>query len=115
MGGVGIDFPVVYPTAGLARPFIGNDESRRAACRAFNTYIADTFRDYSDKMTPVAVIPMNTPDEAIAELEYVANTLNLKVVVMASLIRRPINSSVRKGEVNQLPSSDDVLGIDSDS
>jgi predicted TIM-barrel fold metal-dependent hydrolase len=114
MGELGLDFTVLYPTTGLALPFIGNDESRRAACRAFNMYIADTFRDYSDKMTPVAVIPMNTPDEAIEELEYVANTLKLKVVVMASLIRRPISSYVRKGEVNRLASWYDVLGIDSD-
>ena len=58
---LGLDFSVLYPTIGLALPFIGNDESRQAACRAFNMYIADTFRDYSDRMTPVAVIPMNTP------------------------------------------------------
>src|SRR6266849_2014002 len=114
MGELGLDFTVLYPTTGLALPFIGNDESRRAACRAFNMYIADTFRDYSDKMTPVAIIPMNTPDEAIAELDYVANTLKLKVVVMASLIRRPIASYVRKGETNRLASWYDVLGIDSD-
>src|SRR5712692_11412768 len=114
MGELGLDFTVLYPTTGLALPFIGNDESRQAACRAFNMYIADTFRAYSDKMTPVAVIPMNTPDEAIAELDYVANILKLKVVVMASLIRRPIASYVRKGEVNRLASWYDVLGIDSD-
>jgi predicted TIM-barrel fold metal-dependent hydrolase len=33
---------------------------------------------------------------------------------MASLIRRPITSYVRKGEVNRLASWYDVLGIDSD-
>src|SRR5260370_42285601 len=93
---------------------MGNDESRRAGCRAFNMYIADTFRDYSDKMTPVAIIPMNTPDEAIAELDYVANTLKLKVVVMASLIRRPNASYGRKGETNRLASWYDELAIDTD-
>src|SRR5712692_1223464 len=33
---LGIDFSVLYPTAGLGVPFHPNDEMRRATCRAFN-------------------------------------------------------------------------------
>jgi len=33
--------------------------------------MADMFGDYRDRICPVAVIPMHTPDEAIEELEYV--------------------------------------------
>jgi len=82
-------FTVLYPTAGLGVPFIGNDERRQATCRAMNMYMADAFREFADRMTPAAVIPMNTPAEAIAELEHVVKTLGLKVVVMGSLVRRP--------------------------
>src|ERR1700730_331322 len=35
---------------------------------------------------------MHTPEEAIDQLEYVVRTLGLKVVMMTSLIRRPIES-----------------------
>jgi predicted TIM-barrel fold metal-dependent hydrolase len=86
----GIDFAVLYPTVGLAAPHIREDELRRATCRALNTFYSDIFREYADRLTPAAVIPMHTPQEAIAELEYAVKTLGLKVVMMAGHVRRPI-------------------------
>ena len=83
---LGLDFTVLYPTTGLGVPFIGNDERRQATCRALNMYMADAFREFADRMTPAAVIPMNTPAEAIAELEYVVRTLGLKVAVMGCIV-----------------------------
>jgi predicted TIM-barrel fold metal-dependent hydrolase len=56
-------------------PNIGNEEMRRAVCRALNIYHADIFRSYSDRLTPIAAIPMHTPQEAIEELEYAAETI----------------------------------------
>jgi hypothetical protein len=41
-----------------------------------------------DRLTPSAVIPMHTPEEAVAELEFVANTLKLKTVTVNTEIRR---------------------------
>jgi hypothetical protein len=35
LGELGIDFAVLYPTAGLRVPRIADDTQRRAACRAF--------------------------------------------------------------------------------
>ncbi len=55
---LGIDFGVIYPTAGLSIPRIDDDETRRAVIRAFNIVTADYFRDLSDRLTPAAVIPM---------------------------------------------------------
>ena len=60
----GMDFTVLYPTAGLGIPFHPDDETRRATCRAFNRFIAEFFGEFSDRMTPAAVIPMHTPEEA---------------------------------------------------
>jgi hypothetical protein len=68
---IGTDFAVIYPTAGLGLPRIKDDEVRRAVIRAYNIVSADYFRDFSDRMTPAAVIPMHTPEEAIEELEFV--------------------------------------------
>jgi predicted TIM-barrel fold metal-dependent hydrolase len=86
----GIDFAVLYPTAGLEAPYIRDEELRRASCRAFNTFHADIYRDYADRLTPAVVIPMDTPREAIEELEYAVKTLGLKVIMMAGHVRRPI-------------------------
>jgi len=43
---------------------------RRALCRALNQHNAEYFGEFSDRMTPAAVIPMHTPEEAIEELEH---------------------------------------------
>jgi predicted TIM-barrel fold metal-dependent hydrolase len=110
---LGLDFSVLYPTQGLGIYAIRNDEIRQATCRAFNMYIADAFRDYSDRLTPAAAIPMHTPEEAIAELNHVKQ-LSLKAIVMGSLIRRPIPAYTSNGESHRTAAWYDVLALDSE-
>ena len=79
MGELGLDFAVLYPTSGaLFAPFLRDEEVRRAACRAFNLYTAEQFRGLGDRLTPAAVIPMHTPQEAVDELEFAVKTLGRK-------------------------------------
>jgi predicted TIM-barrel fold metal-dependent hydrolase len=110
----GFDFTVLYPTLGLRMPFIPDAESRRVACRAFNRFLADQFGEFSDRMTPAAVIPMHTPQEAIEELEYAVRTLGLKVVMLQSMVIRSLNP--QGGRTSEAAGGlwFDVLGIDSD-
>jgi predicted TIM-barrel fold metal-dependent hydrolase len=112
---MGIDFAVLYPSAGLRVPFIADAEMRAVTCRAFNKFSAAHFRQFSDRLTPAAVIPMHTPQEAIAELEYAVGTLGLKVAMMASLIRRPIRAAQRSSaEPNPYARWLDTLALDSE-
>ncbi len=92
----GIDFAVVYTTLGLVQSTLPEDDLRQAVCRALNTMNADMFRPYADRMTPVAVIPMFTPEEAIAEAEYAVNELGLKAIMIANHIRRPIPAHLQR-------------------
>ena len=92
---LGLDFSVLYPTQGLGIYAIRNDEIRQATCRAFNMYIADSFREFSRRLTPAAAIPMNTPAEAIAELEHVKQ-LGLKAIVMGSVNPKTSEKPFRK-------------------
>jgi predicted TIM-barrel fold metal-dependent hydrolase len=110
---LGMDFSVLHPTSGLGLPFIPRDEERRAACGAFNTYIAESFNPYASRLTTAAVIPMNTPEEAVAELEHAIGDLGLKVVVMGSLIRRPIPARAASGERSRGAVFHDVIALDS--
>src|SRR5579862_9626821 len=87
---LGIDFGIVYPTAGLGIPRIADDETRRAVIRGFNIVTADYFAKLSDRLTPAAVIPMHTPEEAIAELDFVTKELGAKVGMFGSGIARPL-------------------------
>ena len=43
-----------------------------------------------DRLTPSAMIPMHTPEEAIRELEFAVKELHFKSVTIASEVRRPV-------------------------
>src|SRR5437764_5164179 len=90
MDEIGSDYAIVYPPAGLGIPRIADDATRRAVIRGFNIVTADYFKGMEDRLTPVAVIPMHTPDEAIEELEFVTSQLGAKVCMFGSSIARPL-------------------------
>lgn len=87
---LGIDVAFLYPTYGLTAIHLMDDELRRAASRAFNTYLAEVYRPYRDRMLPVAVIPTFTPDEAVAELDFAVGELGLRATMMGGAIPRPV-------------------------
>jgi hypothetical protein len=87
---LGIDFAVVYPTAGLSYHRMPDTRLRRAICRAYNVFTADQFRGLEDRMIPAAIIPMYTPEEALEELEFAAKQLGYRVMMVGGLMRRPV-------------------------
>ena len=87
---LGIDFGIVYPTAGLGIPRIPDEATRRAVIRGFNIVTAEFFKGLEDRLTPAAVIPMHTPDEAIEELEFCTSQLGSKVGMFGSSVARPL-------------------------
>ena len=89
-----------------------DEELRIAGCCAFNRYAAETWAEYADRATPIGVIPMYTPQEAIAELEH-CQSLGIKAVAMGSLIRRPIPAAEKQGVSRRYAFWVDVLGLDS--
>src|SRR3954463_10885300 len=86
----GTDYAIVYPTAGLRLPRIKDDETRRAVIRAYNIVSAEYFSKLSDRMTPAAIIPMHTPEEAIAELDFTTKQLGSKVGMFGSAFPRQV-------------------------
>jgi predicted TIM-barrel fold metal-dependent hydrolase len=94
---MGLDFAMVYPSWGMSMLHLGDDEMRLALCRSYNDLYAQLFREYADRLTPVAVIPMHTPQEAIAELEHVVRDLKLKAILMPSFAVRRLGSKAGGG------------------
>jgi len=112
---LGLDFCVVYPTAGLGYYRLPPDRLRRALCRAYNVFTAEQFRPFNDRIIPAAIIPMYTPEEAIEELEFASRQLGYKVVMMGSLIRRPIPALVEEHpEAAKFVEWYDPIAIDSE-
>jgi len=89
MGECGIDFAHLLTTIGIATLYEPDDEVRQVACRAINTLYADMFREVRDRVRPVAIVPVFTPEEAIRELEYAVLELGHKAVMIGTEIRRP--------------------------
>jgi len=105
----------VYPTLGLVTVEFEEAEVRCASARALNRMKTDMFREFSDRLTPAALIPMHTPDEAIAELEYAVNELGLKVAMLASYVRRPVPKIAREFPgVGRAAYWIDTFGLDSE-
>ncbi len=88
LGETGIDFAVLYPSMGIALLQLLDDEQRVTLCRLYNEHMAEQFRPYTDRFTMAALVPMNTPGEAVAALEH-AHALGAKIGLIASHVHRP--------------------------
>ena len=111
---LGIDFCVVYPTAGLGYHRMQDTRLRRAICRSYNVFAADQFRGLEDRIIPAAIIPMYTPEEAIEELEFAVQQLGYKVVMLGGLMRRPVPALADDHpDASRFVEWYDVIGIDS--
>ncbi len=110
----GIDFSLVLPSH--APEFIHQDDEdlRLPACRAANQFAVDVFTGCRDRLEPVAMIPMHTPAEAIAELEHAVRVQGFKVVCMPSFVRRPVPAvAERAPELGRHAPWRDTFGVDS--
>src|SRR5262249_24948665 len=66
----GIDVELVYPTLGfLLLKLIEDKDQRQIVVRAYNLMVADMFRPYADRLIPAAVVSLDTPAEALEQLE----------------------------------------------
>jgi hypothetical protein len=113
MDELGIDVSVIYPSLGLVFPHLPDTDHRRRCCRALNRYHRDVFGRYRDRLVPVAVVPMHTPDEAIAELEHAVGELGLRAVLVAGLVHRPLPASASDPAAGNRASWIDTFGLDS--
>jgi len=114
----GADYSVLFPNDVLAP--LGAGKHRQALHRAINHFHADLYGKYSDRLTPVAGIPLHTPEEGIEELEFAVKTLGLKVINIAGGVRRPVPAVADKyppahhPDVARYAHYTDFYGIDSD-
>jgi len=110
---LGFDFTILYGSGSL--PLELDEETRRVTCRAFNAMQADVYREYADRVTPAAIIPMYSPREAIQELEYAIKELGLKVIMIPTGVPRPI-PAIHRESPNAFPDACwvDNYGLDSE-
>jgi predicted TIM-barrel fold metal-dependent hydrolase len=90
MDELGIDFAISYPTLGIPYLRSAPPELRSPVCRALNRYYADSFRGHQDRLAPAALVPMHTPEQAIAELDHAVQVLEFKTIVIDCAVARPV-------------------------
>lgn len=79
----GVDVQVIYGTLNLIFSSILDKDFGVALCKAYNSYIADDCRKYSDRLKPIGVLPLQDVNEAVAEMHRCVNELGMIGVAVA--------------------------------
>jgi predicted TIM-barrel fold metal-dependent hydrolase len=72
-----IDQGVVFASEGLSVGLIQHADYAVRLCRAYNDYVHDRYRRVSERIFPMALIPMQDPKEAAIELRRAVKDLGL--------------------------------------
>ncbi len=81
---VGLEATVLYPTAGLAYGRMNDIDWAIAACRAYNDWLYDAYVAKSPAFKGMALIPMQDPDAAVAELRRAVTELKMTGAMLPS-------------------------------
>lgn len=85
---VGIEQTVLYPTRALAYGKIVSQDYAVAACRAYNDWLHKAYVNFNPRFKGMAIIPMQDPIEAAAELRRAVKELGMLGAMMPSNGRR---------------------------
>ncbi len=110
----GVDVAVVFPTIGLTLPRdVGDPELSTAAIKAYNLMVKELWAPYCDRIIPVGVVNLSTPDEAIEQLEF-AHSIGLRQVVTGGTIVRTVEADAEwQPDPAKRRVYVDALGLDS--
>ncbi len=118
---LGIDFSIVYTTAGLGMSNIAREDVRRGIIRAYNKMAAEIYAPHKAVFAPAAIVPTHTPTEAIDEAEYAVRELGYKVIMIRAALPRPIPAygdgsfgTTFEDASRRMPYFIDTLGLDND-
>jgi hypothetical protein len=68
---------------------------------------AELFAPYRDRLTPVATVPVHTPEEAVAEVTHAVRTLGMRAIMIGGRVKRRASGDPKVTYI-------DTLGIDND-
>lgn len=107
---IGVDLMLTYPSWALG--FLAGPESelRAPVCRAVNRYTARLFAPYRDRLRPAALIPMDDPVVAAAEIDHAVGVLGHSLVLLSGYATRRVG-----GSPDPLAIRLDMFGIDSEA
>ncbi|MDE3203167.1 MAG: amidohydrolase family protein [Acidobacteriota bacterium] len=107
---IGVDLMLTYPSWALGYLAGPESELRAPVCRAVNSYTARLFAPYRDRLRPAALIPMDDPATAAAEIDHAVGVLGHSLVLLSGYALRPVGDSGDPLAVRL-----DVFGLDSEA
>ncbi len=72
MDEMGVDKAIIIPTFFAMAPGVKDPELAVALCRAYNDWVYDYCKPYPDRLDPLAMLPVQDFDAAVAEWERIA-------------------------------------------
>lgn len=91
----GIDHQVIYGSVSLAFNSVMDPELAVALCRGYNDYILDDCAAYADRLHPVCVLPMQSPTDAVAELERCVSANGMVGAMIPPNVPQPHPSAIQ--------------------
>src|ERR1700757_1681603 len=76
----GIDAAFLYPSIGLFAGAVNDGPTSAAMSRAYNRWLADYCKPYPDRLFGIAMLPMQSVDLAIEEMQFARKELGMKGV-----------------------------------
>jgi predicted TIM-barrel fold metal-dependent hydrolase len=110
---LGIDFALIYPTFGLSINGMTETELHLVAARAYNMMTADMFAPYAERFAPVAIIPSQTPEQALEELEYAVVQRGYRAIMLRGNQERPIQGAALGIDPKKAAWYVDTIALDS--
>ena len=110
---LGIDFALIYPTFGLSINGMTETELHLVAARAYNMMTADMFAPYAERFAPVAIIPSQTPEQALEELEYAVVQRGFRAIMLRGNQERPIQGAAAGIDPKKAAWYVDTIALDS--
>lgn len=80
----GLELAVLFPTLGLFMSFIRDRRWAVALCRAYNTMLHEEFVNKTPRLKAVALLPVQDPEAAAAELARAVRELGLSGAMLAA-------------------------------
>ena len=80
----GLEYSVLYPTAGLAMGLISSPGWGVAVAREYNTWLHETYLKRSPKFQGMALLPMQDVQASVAELRRAVKELGMRGAMLPS-------------------------------
>jgi predicted TIM-barrel fold metal-dependent hydrolase len=86
----GVERAVLYPTAGLSIGWVREPDFAAALCRAYNDFVHQEFTASSPRLKGVALLPLQDPAAAVAELRRARGLGVVGAMLPAIGLRKPL-------------------------